>query len=311
MFVIRSLIVIGCMISLTASPIGVTVSQDTRETMINSAIEKLWSPNDLERELGKKQILELGAISIKPLASCLLDLLMNQSPRFPKGREEAGMRALDYCRELSKRPMSSEEINESVELITNLFINSRLIHDVVYLMGELRAEEAIPILIKIMERRDMYSEPDGYGFELEALHKIGSSAVPYLMAAIREARVTAKEQNDMLIGCVMHLGESGVTLRREEESQRITYEETDEEDEEEINARFYKIQKRAVTVLGSIGDESALPFLRKLAQETVDERLIHHIRAVISRIENRGNPETSVRSAESAGPKDKCPRSAL
>lgn len=281
------------------------MSQSIRDQKSYSAIEKLWSPDEQERKTAKKQVLRIGAKSIGPLISLLLDLLENPYPRFPTGYEAEGENAVEYHKKLSQHQPSYEEIEESIALSTKLFINSRLIDDVVYLLGELRAEEAIGILIRILEGRNMYVVPDTYGCESESLQKIGYPAVPCLIAAIRGARSTAEKHSDIHLGCVMDFGE--IDSPQNNETVRLPiawFEEGDEQEtEEEVNFRVRRIQCRSLRILGAIRDPTALPFLTQLLAEAVDERLIIDVQAVIDIITERNSSRSRVGDSEGMAPR--------
>lgn len=268
-----------------------TVLEDSTDEQTGVAIRRLWSCNAEERKLGSQQLTERGVESIGPLVSLLSDLLSDQRPRFALGREDEAARALDYIRESLQNPISADEMDKAAGLISDLFINSRLIADVISLLGELRAEGAIPSLIRIMEGRDMYSEPDGYAIEAQALLQIGAPAVPFLIKALDEAKTTAIKGEDIYLGCVIHC-DSITNLRDDEDnltirSEQHSGEEDDDDDYDDINTRFYKIQRRAIRVLGDIGDPKALPFLRSLVEDTRDARLVSEIEMSITKIQKK------------------------
>ena len=276
-------IVVGVLLLLTSNQSSSTMSEDAKTQKTSSAIKKLWSDVATEREFAKREIIRLGHTPIRSLVDVLLALLSNQYPRFATGREEEGRIALENYLQSSLASTSREEFDRTVENASRLFINSRLISDVLYLLGELRAEEAIPICIKIMEGRDMYRRSVGFGDEMIALCKIGSPAVPYLITEVEQAEARALAQEDIHLGAVIHrdLDNEGI----EDESDATVMTEDDAIAEgEELRLRIHEIRVRAIRILGKISDKRALAYLEKLVMQTEDIVLIKEIRnATIAR----------------------------
>ena len=239
-------------------------------------IEGLYSPNDPERELAKRELLKAGTMAVKPLCSLLTDLLENPYPRFPKGEEEEAARFLTLYPRMVAQNMSLADHERSFAIADKYFINSRLISDIVELLGRLRAEAAVPNLIRIMQSRDLYAGTDGFGKEMVALTRIGEPAVPYLIAALKDAKETARRREDVNLSFVVDEEETD-----EEEVGEIINWDQSEEDAEEIAIRLHKILLRAVMALGEIGDSKGLSFLEGFLKETDNESVIAEIKAIL------------------------------
>jgi HEAT repeat protein len=281
-----TVILSGVLIGLGTNLRTSSMAQHDKTEQVRFGLQKLYSGDDPERHRARSEILALREASIEPLCFLLSDLLTNPYPRFPTGSEDEAAKALAIYSTMTPENSSPEEWDNRTEVARRFFINSRLIQDVVLLLGELKAEQAAPLLVKIMESRNLWSGPDGFGGEMIALCRIGESAIPYLVTAIREARTTARRQEDVNLSFVV---DDQLNARAEEgtEPARITTSEELEEEQEEIEVRLHKIQIRAVMVLGEIGDRRVLPFLENLKIETRDESLIHDICAAIRAIETR------------------------
>jgi hypothetical protein len=252
---------------------------------ISLRVRSLFSASETERDSVKGRILQLGALANEQLIELLSDLVENPYPRFANGNQEAGRQAvLDHLR-MYPELASFEQFEHWTELADALFINSRLSSDIIYLLGELGAEEAAPILIRIMEGRNMLQGPDGLGPEMVALSKIGAPAIPHLINAIKEAETTARKQKDINLGWVILHDESNEEGKRE---QLVPTSEELEEEEEEFQIRFAKIQTRAIRVLVAIGEQS-LPYLRELIKEARCSPLVPRIEDAIALISSSRN----------------------
>src|SRR5712692_9741842 len=109
------------------------------------AVRKLWSAIDEERQEGIDDIHRFGGASVEPLISLLKDLLHDPKARFPIGKEKEGAKVLrDYVRGPRNFDLGMR--------LGSLVINSRLMSDSVRLLGDLRAEKAVPVLVEIMNK---------------------------------------------------------------------------------------------------------------------------------------------------------------
>jgi len=70
------------------------MSQHDQEEIAES-VEYLWSSNDSERNAGIERILQIGSPAADLLLRSLVALTEDQYPRFPKGREEEGKKAVE------------------------------------------------------------------------------------------------------------------------------------------------------------------------------------------------------------------------
>ena len=178
----------------------------TNNDQVTLAIKQLQATDEAERQAAKKKLLELGASAIPPLLVILKDLDSHRGYIVPDDKEEA--------KKLKE---------ESLRL-------GQLEYDVEELLGKLHAEEAIPLLIKIMEERTAFNALEKMCPEMYALVEIGPAAVPKLIESIENAQARARRLDNSMPSL--------------------------------------PIQRRAAIVLGRIGDRRALPILERLLKET-------------------------------------------
>jgi HEAT repeat protein len=255
-------------------------------------IERLYSADDANKELAKREILAAGTMAAKPLCSLLTDLLENPYPRFPKGEEEEASKALTLYSRVDVKTLSLDDMKKRSAIARKYFINSRLITDIVELLGQLKASAAIPNLVRIMRSRDLFAGPDGFGIEMVALTRIGQPAVPYLITALKEAKEIARRREDVNLSFVIDENEAD-----EEEAGEITDSDESGEYAEEVKIRLHKILLRAVMVLGQIPDEEGLSFLEGLLKETDDESVISEIKGILDRTKNGTSVGNEIRQA--------------
>lgn len=233
------------------------------QSQTDVAIRKLWSPNESERTEGVDELLRIGPASIDKLRLLLAELIHDQRPRFVPGREQEGERALqEYLR--SARSFYNgggdyAETKAAKDRLTALTKNSRLMTDVVHILGELRAEQALPLLMEMVNR---HWESTYLGLEFDtpetvALGRIGAASVPKLVQNLDEATIRAHGFEPLVYGW------------------QVAVEEEDQEDDdgvdpdEEIDRQTHigNVRLRVAAVLGEIGDTRALPYLEKLLEE--------------------------------------------
>lgn len=225
------------------------------------AIKLLWSADEKEIERAKVDLIQLNESAIPGLLTLLRDLIDNPTtPRFVTGREEEG-------KTLWGHPLDSPGITDKIH---EVIINSRLEYDIIEILGDLRAKEAIPTLVDIMEYRikDNWLRQRMLP-EMIALVKIGKPAVPALIKSIEEAEERATPK-----------GSSGPGI-------------TEAELQVFIRSSIVTSQTRAVIVLGEIGDKSALPVLEKLLEQSNDPNKAvadaRYIRGAIRQIKSLNN----------------------
>ena len=279
---------------------GITEPEMNRQVdpRAKQAIQKLWSPDQLVREQGRKEVMRIGSAAINPLIELLSDLLKNKSPRFAAGKEEEGQKALKDYVNLIRKTRGPVLGSEESKALSSFVINTRLISDCIFLLGELRAIEAVSILIYIMENRTMSNSIDA---EMQALINIGVPAVPFLIKSIENANATAREFEPVFFGYEIPIDWKEIIGEQSDTHQDNL--ELDEEDDETAKQIALEIKAKAIKVLGEIGNQSALPFLESL-NKTVDSQFLNHmILQAIKRIKNE--PPSSEPKSPTASPKPK------
>ena len=260
---IKRLIIVIASVALTGTFNVMAQSQQpiSDEEKAALAIKLLWSADNAERERAKADLVKLNERAIPGLMTLLIDLIDNPTtPRFVTGREEEG-------KTLWGHPLDSPGITDK---ISEVIINSRLEYDIIEILGDLRAKEAIPILVEIMECRmkDNWLRQRMLP-EMKALVKIGKPAVPALIKSIEEAEERATPT-----------GSRNPSI-------------TEAELQVFIRSSIETAQTRAVIVLGEIGVKSALPVLEKLLEQSNDPNKavadVRYIQEAIKQIKRSNN----------------------
>jgi HEAT repeat protein len=201
---------------------------------VASAFKLLWSPDENERRAAKQELIQIGDPTIPPLLSLLEDIFRNPNKfYFATGKEMEGAEAMRLW-----------EDGVTTEDLSNLEIGWRLRDDCYELLGRLRAIEAVPLLLRIMERQDIFTGFSTLSAEMRVMVEIGPPAVPNLIEAMEKAKERAAS-----IGF-------GGPQPTEEEKERI------------ITSEAAKFRARVAMVLGEIGDERALPVLEKFLERS-------------------------------------------
>ncbi len=218
------------------------------EKAIDDVIKKLWSGDDRDRVIAKNRLIELGTISITPLLALLRDLSENNEPRFVIGKEKEGAELLKYFQGDGKgiTPQIAKKFSE-------IEITSRLQGDAIELLCRLKAEAAIPLIIELLKDREpIYRKKTQ---EKNALSCFGSLAVPKLIEAIEEVRMSSafiayqkNQQNNFVEGLYL---------------------------------------LRLLIVMQDIGDSRALGTLEKLLSETSDKHMRAFTWQTIRKIKTR------------------------
>lgn len=258
----------------------------TDPDQMSAVIKKLWSSSDRERSEGIEQIRRSGQRAIEPMVLLLSELVHNQEPRYAIGREEEGARALqEYVlavgRYLRDDGITYADIKPFGDRLSALAINSRLMADVVHLLGELRAQPAVPILIEILNKR---SGSGGLGApENDALCRIGEAAVPALIKDLDESTIRAYGFGPVQYGYLV-VAEAAHNAASETDGLDHQSEDDENLDREGEDRQIDLIRERVVWVLGEIGDPRSLPALQNLAKSTKNETLISRLNEAITKI---------------------------
>jgi HEAT repeat protein len=184
------------------------------------------------------------------------------------------------------------------QAVYRLVINARLISDAIFLLGELGAVEAVPVLIHIMENGEMYTSSQPRGIEMDALCRIGAPAVPFLIKSIENAKISAAEAEPVYFGFSIEIDSEG-KADGEASDQQGQSALDDPDFEQGIEQIALSIKRKALDVLGEIGDKEALPFLENLTQKEGNKSLVYGILATIKRIKSEPSTLTGPQSPQS------------
>jgi len=201
-----------------------------------AAVDRLWSADNADRVQAKEEILELGGAAIEPLLALLNSMLDD-------------VHTLHYARtdqHTKTRPNSAQAVREADELDFVLRppgqkeMTWRLIEDTCNLLGKLKAEEAVPTLLRVSEIR-----PD-HGLlhitsEMIAIQEIGRSAVPLVLNRFTEA---AREE--WLMSVKPDTTPLGKARGRE----------------------LNKLERRLALTLEIVGDRAIVPELERVAEHS-------------------------------------------
>lgn len=193
------------------------------------AIRRLLSADESERMAAKLELLEIGRPAIPPMLSALKSVL--DSPKSPYTVSDNDPVAI-------APPLASTDEDN---------LSGRLEADICQLLGRLRAVEAVPLLIEMMQSRDSFTGLASMVTEMQAIAEIGPPAVPLLIEAIEDAPNRAAR--------------IGFGDPQPSEEERIKF----------IQGEVAKIRARAARVLGEIGDKRALQTLERLLLEPPNE----------------------------------------
>ena len=239
-----------------------------RDQEVAIAIEKLWSASDTDRQDGIKQIRRLAPASIKPLVALLSDLIRDQRPRFPAGREEDGKRVLETY---LKAPS-----DDAADRVDELAINSRLMTDVINLLADLKAEAAVPVLIEILNKNSLATGP-----EASALLSIGGGAVSELIKDLDESQIRKYGFEVVTFGWSLDV--DGLAV----DDDVLSNEPPDPEEAAFESKRIQLIRRKVIRILGQIADPQSCAALEQMLRTTQDENLFQLTKLTITgRCEN-------------------------
>lgn len=224
----------------------------TEDDAINKAIRGLWSARDLDRASAKDQILQLGRKSIPALIKLLEDVANNPGPRFASGREEEGRHVWERVQSANFDKLDIHEL----DALREVEITWRLYRDALEPLGQLRAEAAVPLVVRLMSTDGpVLSKKNS---EMQALVEIGSAAVPKLLEII-ETSDEILASDDYWLGADHEYAQGPRKFR--------------------FVPHF--IKSRAAMVLGRIGDSSVLPALESALKRASDRDLIESLQEAI------------------------------
>lgn len=235
------------------------------EDDVNRLIVLLRSSDEEVRQAAKEKLLELGSQSVPYLVAALTGFLRQPGPLFAVGKEVEGMEA-DERLQSAYKTKDKQAFDEAAKQLSILDISWRLRCDLIDLLVFLRAEEAVPILVKFIWSSNLRLGVATFGivtfsWEEQALIRMGPVAVPKLIEVLEGAETIADS-----------IGASDQSLNQIKKKP-IT----------EQTAR--SIQIRAILLLEEIADARCLPVLRKLLLESKDPKLIPYLRSAITTIE--------------------------
>ena len=262
---------------------------------VTESVRYLWSSNDSERRAGIELILQIGPPAEDLLLKSLIELTRDQYPRFPKEIEEEGQRAVEEYLEAEREfeeddsAVDYQVVLAKTDAVSQLAINARVMSDVVDLLGQLRAELSIPILIAIANRHWTVgiSGPEARSPETEALTRIGKAAIPSLITNLDDASIRASGFEPIVYSwrIPIDIDDSGSDY---------------DDGEESIRQKINWIRHRTLMILGDIGDSAAVEplerFLENIRQSSspvssacsIDDTLINTVELAISKIKKTG-----------------------
>lgn len=262
MFAAGCVLVVVCMRS-SCTPLDGNISITQEDPEITAAMKLLWSSNDADRASGKTKLIEIGQGSVPALVALLEDLVRKPGPRYVLGKETEGAAIRQRFFSL---PPDKQTLEETKKLL-NISIESRLRMDLYELLGRLRAEKAIPLLLTIMEHEERHDLLDLMEPFMKALAEIGSPAIPGLIESIERAEATATQSTTF---------ESAPNLTEEQRTQIIKNDAD-------------KIRVRALLVLEAIGDPRAIEILERLHESTTNPFISKRTEEVISNIRKKND----------------------
>jgi HEAT repeat protein len=270
MILLQKTIIILLVASLQPLLLSFVIPRQSDNEQINAAIKQLFSANDNERRSATEKIIQFGSIAIKPLISLLEQIIEKPGRFYPSGREKEGAAAYERLQEAFRNGdnLAAEQAREE---LSQLDITYRLKGDIINLLGELKSEEALPILLRLMWRDlevEMISKRPRWNNAMKALVTMGGIAVPTLIETLERAESIANsvEYNDVQLS-----DGTGLTIQSQVEK----------------NKR--RIQTRAILVLGEIGDERALTALERMLQgdgELLENQKVY-VREAVEKVKDK------------------------
>ncbi|MEK6410028.1 MAG: hypothetical protein AABN34_24150 [Acidobacteriota bacterium] len=238
------LVALGCLIPLVfqrqrPAAQNALAAQDH----IESLLTKLQSPDESEVLEAKAELMDMGEGAIKPLIFLLKDLTNQTGKTLPT--------------------TSPGSLRVQANRANDAGTKSRAENAIYEILGRLRAAEAVPLLVAIMEHEEIDDMIQGMSPVMRALAEIGPAAVPQLIESIDSAKLTASASPELLVS----------DLTEETRQRNLAW----------IKGR---IELRAILVLVAIGDPRAIPTLHWL-QKTADNSFIEtQARNAAQRIQN-------------------------
>jgi HEAT repeat protein len=265
------LLLVIAFIQPAAHPIPST--QQSSELEVSAAIKQLFSADYEDRLAATEKIIKIGHQAVKPLLSLLDEITKMNARHYVSGKEKEGAEAYKQFQE-TDRNNDPEGFEKAKEELLKLDITSRLTGDIIYLLGELKSDEALPVLIDLMWRAPFEvlvfsgSGKPRWNDAMKALVRMGVVAVPRLIDTLERAESVANsvEYKDVPL--------SGGSVRTIQV---------------QIEENKWRIQLRAILVLGEIGNERAMPTLERMLREGSDllERQKDYVREAVEKIRQK------------------------
>ena len=211
---------------------------------VDSILTKLQSRDESDVREARAALAEMGEGAIEPLISLLKDLT-NQAVKRP-GTVAGGSVPGHNARVVDPNTRSRTE------------------NDIYDILGRLRAVEAVPLLVAIMEEEEIDDMIQGMSPVMRALAEIGPAAVPQLIRSIDDAKSTASAVPELLAS----------DLTEETRRRNLGW----------IQGR---IELRATLVLREIADPRAIPALERLQTMSDNEFIVTQAREAVTKIQNR------------------------
>lgn len=291
----RSDLALALISALVVVSSGLPMQNSSDQDQITIAISKLSSSHERDRSDGKEDIRRIGQSAAAALVAILSELVVNQRPRFARDQAEFGESALsEYIHAASAKsgPLRGRRnaIMVASEKLASLAINARLMADIVSLLGELRAEQAVPILIEIMNRYHV-TETLG-GPEVYALIQIGDAAVPLLINDLDESNIRNYNLSRVLYGFSLVVPSEHTTNPNRLPRRRNVH-----SGGSATNVLIASIQGRVAWILGNIGDQRSIAPLQELLSGTRDKSLKARIVEALAKIQKETPADSGLRQS--------------
>jgi hypothetical protein len=213
--------------------------KDGSQDRIENLLKKIQSLDESDVLEAKEELIATGDDATRPLLHVLQEL---------KG--DGGSRL-----KISGGPRLLESLDDHMK--------SRLGNDIYEILGRIHASEAVPPLVDIMKREEVYDMIQGMSPVMRSLAEIGPASVPQLIDCIDEAGAKTLTSPDLQARDL-----------------------PDETGQRKVRWIEDTIQLRAILVLRKIGDKRAIPALERVQAMSNNEFIRNEAREAVKTILN-------------------------